>query len=91
MTVRVAFCVEAPVIVTEDGTLQVAVLVAPAGAVVTAQLRLTAPVKPFAGVVVMVAVLPEVALASKLMLPLFESVKLAGAVTVTVFVPVAEL
>ena len=60
---------------------------------VTAHERLTAPVRPFEGVTVMVAVLPVVAPAMKLMLPLLESAKLGtgAAVTVTEPVPVAEL
>ncbi len=44
--------------VMEAGIAQVTGLVAPEGAVVTAQLRLTVPVKPLAGVAVMVEVLP---------------------------------
>ena len=78
---------------TEEATPQVAGLVAPVGMVVTVQVRLTVPVNPFAGITVIVAVLPVVALASKVMGPLFVSAKLAtvAAVTVTVFVPIAQL
>ena len=68
----------APVIVTEGVTPQVVGLVGFAGVVVTAQVRLTAPVKPFAGATEIVAVLPVVALASKVMGPLFESEKVGG-------------
>jgi hypothetical protein len=64
--------------VTEGVTLHVAGLVGVAGVVVTAQARLTAPVKPFAGTTEMVAVLPVVALASNVMEPLLESVKVGG-------------
>ena len=65
VTVNVAFCAVVPEMVTEGVTPQVAGLVAPAGVVVTAQVRLTAPVKPFAGVTVIVDVLPVMTLASK--------------------------
>lgn len=91
LMVRVAFCDAVPAMVTEDGTPQVAGLVAPVGAMVTAQVRLTAPVKPLEGVTVMMAVLPLVAPAVMLMLPPLESAKLAAGVTATVFVPVAEV
>lgn len=93
ITVSVAFCAETPVMVTEGVTLQVAGLVGFVSVVVTAQVRLTAPVKPFDGVTVIVAVLPVAALASKVMGPLFESERLGdgAAVTVTVFIPVALL
>jgi cell division ATPase FtsA len=74
--VSVAFCADAPVMVTEGVTAQVAGLVGFAGVIVTAQVRLTAPVKPFAGVTEIVAVLPVVALASKVMGPLFVRAKL---------------
>ena len=87
----VAFCGEALATLTEDVTAQVAGLVGLAGVIVTAQVRATAPVKPLDGVTVMVEVLPVVALATKVMGPLLESVKLAAAVTVTVFVPIALL
>ncbi len=66
VTVSVPVSAVAPVMVTELVTPQVAGLVAPVGMVVTAQVRLTAPVKPFAGVTVMVDVLPVAALASTL-------------------------
>ena len=91
VTVSVAFCAVIPAMVTEDLTPQVAGLVAPVGAVVTAQVRLTAPVKPFEGVTVMVEVLPVVALPSTLMAPLLVRLKpgAGAAVTVTEPVPVA--
>jgi hypothetical protein len=60
--------------VTVGVTAQVAGLVAFVGAVVTAQVRLTAPLNPLAGV----AVFPLVAEASKLMLPLLPRVKVGG-------------
>lgn len=88
-----AFCDAAPVMVTEGVTTQVAGLVAFAGVMMTAQVRLTAPVKPFAGSTVIVAVLPAVAPAATVMLPLLVRAKLGAgaALTVTVFVPVALL
>jgi hypothetical protein len=46
---------------TEDGMEQVTGLVPPAGAVVTWQLKVTVPVKAFAGVTYIVEVLPEAA------------------------------
>jgi hypothetical protein len=64
------------VMVTEAGILHVTGLVAPVGTVVTAQLRVTAPVNPLVGVAVMMEVLPEVAAWSMVMLPLFPRVKL---------------
>ena len=73
-----AFCDAAPVMLTGVVTAQLAGLVAFAGAVVTTQVRLTVPMKPFAGATVIVAVLPVVALASKVMGPLFESEKVGG-------------
>jgi len=57
--VRVA--VVTPLTLTEDGTLHVGGSVAPAGEEVTAQLMVSAPVKPPDGVMVMVDVLPVVA------------------------------
>jgi hypothetical protein len=93
VTVSVAFCAVAPEIVTEGVTAHVAGLVGFAGVVVTAQVRATAPVNPFDGVTVIVEVLPAVALASKVMGPLFEraNVGAGAAVTMTEFVPIAEL
>jgi hypothetical protein len=85
-TVRVSVNAALPVMVTEfDVKLHVAGLVAPVGPA-TAQVRFTAPVNPFDGVAVMVDVLPEVAPAVTLMLPLLVRAKLgtAAAVTVTV-------
>ena len=84
VTVSVAVNAVVPVMLTEGVTLQVAGLVAPAGAVVTAQVRLTAPVKPFAGVTVIVDVLPVVAPAAIVTLPLFERAKVGGTKAVTV-------
>lgn len=60
-TVSVAVPAAAPLIATDAGIEQVAGLVALAGLVVTAQLRLTVPVKPPAGVTLIVEVLPLVA------------------------------
>ena len=93
VTVSVAACAVVPLMVTELVTPQVAGLIAPVGMVVRAQVRLTAPIKPFAGVTVMVDVLPVAALASILMLPPLEraNVGVSAAVTVTEFVPVALL
>jgi len=56
-TVKVEFTAAAPAMVTEAGFReQVTGLVAPAGLVVTAQVRLTVPVNPFDGVAVTVDV-----------------------------------
>ena len=74
---RVALCAAALLMETEAGeTLQVAGLIAPAGALVTEQVRETVPVKELAGDTVMVEVLPLVEPGLRLRLPLFESVKL---------------
>jgi len=91
--VSVAVCAEAPAMVTDGVTAQVAGLTGFASEVVAAQVRLMAPVKPFDGVAVMMAVLPVVALASIVMGPLLESenVGAGAAVTVTEFDPVPEL
>jgi acyl dehydratase len=59
LTVKVAVCADAPVIVTDTGTLHVAGSLEAVG--VIAQVRLIAPVKPPAGVRVMVEVLAVVA------------------------------
>lgn len=83
----VAFCVEVPETVTEDVTLQVAGLVAPVGAVVTAQERFTVPVKPLAGATVTVDVLPVVAPAATVRFPPFERAN-PGAAAATVIEPV---
>ena len=90
---RVGFCGEAPLMLTEGVTPQVAGLVAFAGVVVTAQVKATTPVNPFAGATVMVAVFPVAALASKVMGPLFVRAKLGvtAADTVTEFAPIALL
>jgi hypothetical protein len=74
---------------------QVAGLVAPAGLVVTEQLRVTAPVKPLVGVTLIVEVLPVVAPAATLIAPalLRENVEIGLTVTLTgvvaVILPVA--
>jgi hypothetical protein len=63
--------------VTEAGErLQVAGLAAPEGELVTEQVSATVPVNELAGVTVIVEVLPLVAPAVTLMLPLLERVKL---------------
>jgi len=59
LTVSVAACAVAPLMVTEAGMLHVAGSVAAAGAM--AQLSVTTPVKPLYGVMVMVELLPVVA------------------------------
>ena len=83
-TVRVSVTAEAPVTVTElDVKLHVAGLVAPVGPA-TAQVRLTAPVNPLDGVAVIVDVLPVVAPAVMLMLPLLVRAKLGTGAGVTV-------
>lgn len=69
-TVDVAFWADDPEIVTEGVTAQVAGLAAPAGFVVKAQPRATAPVRPPDGVTVLVDVLPVVAPAATVMVPL---------------------
>jgi hypothetical protein len=75
--VSVDVCAAVPLMVTEAGErLQVAGLVAPEGAVETAQVSATLPVNEFAGVTVIVAVLPVVAPGLKVMFPLLERVKL---------------
>jgi hypothetical protein len=77
-TESVAVAPAAPVMLTVDGTLHVAGLVAPTGLVVTAQLRSTVPVNPFEGVTLTVDVLPVVAPWLREMLPLLLSAKLAA-------------
>jgi len=69
--------VSAPlVMLTEVGNIaQVTGLVAPDGDVVTAQVRLTLPVKPLVGLTDSVEVFPLFTPAVMLMLPLFVSVK----------------
>jgi hypothetical protein len=75
--------VVALVIETEAGeTLQVVGLTAPEGALETVQATFTVPVKEFAGVTVMVAVLPEVAPGATVRLPLLEREKLVLVVLV---------
>jgi hypothetical protein len=87
VTVSVAVCAVVPATLTELVTPQVAGLVAPAGIVVTAQDRLTVPVKPLEGVTVTLAVLPVVAAAANEMFPPLLRAKLGAVVTVTVFDP----
>lgn len=65
--VSVEVCAE-PLIVTGLGDTLQPGAVAPVGIVVTAQLSVTAPVNPKAGVAVMVEVLPDVAACRKLRL-----------------------
>jgi hypothetical protein len=60
-TVKAAVAAVLPVMLTDEGTLQVAGLAAPVGLELMAQDNPTAPVNPLAGVTVMVDVLPEVA------------------------------
>jgi hypothetical protein len=80
---RVAVCAAAPLIVTEAGLrLQVAESLAAVGE--TEQLRLTAPVRPPAGVTVIIEVFPVVAPGLTVMAPLFESAKPGGIGAVTV-------
>jgi hypothetical protein len=83
LTVNVAVTGPLPVTLGEDGlTVQVAGEV-PA-LEVKLQARSTTPVKPFDGVMVIVEVLPEVAPATTLMLPLFESAKVGTDEALTV-------
>jgi hypothetical protein len=70
-----------PVIFTGVVTVQVPGLLAAVGEI--AQVRLTFPVNPPAGVMVIVAVLPVVAPAWKLIAPLLVSAMLGGGFTVT--------
>jgi hypothetical protein len=77
VAVRVEVCAAALLIETEVGDrLQVAGLAAPAGELVTEQVRETVPVNELDGVTVMVEVLPLVAPGLTAMLPLLERVKL---------------
>jgi hypothetical protein len=79
VAVSVEVCAVVLLMVTEAGErLQVAGLVALVGVVVSAQESVTVPVNEFAGVTVMVEVLPEVAPGATLMLPLLVSVKLVA-------------
>jgi Zn-dependent protease len=70
-----------PVMLTGVVAEQVAGLVAATG--VTAQVKATLPVNPLDGVRVIVAVLPEVAPAWKVIAPLLLRAKLGGGFTVT--------
>ena len=72
--VKVAVTALALVTLTDVGlVVQVKGLLAPAGLVVTTQLRLTAPIKPPDGVTLIVDVLPELEPAEKLSAPLLLS------------------
>lgn len=83
VTVSVAETGAVPVTLTDDVTAQVAGLVAPMGMVVTEHESVITPVKPLDGAAEIEVVLPVVAAAATEMLPPFERVKLAAAVTVT--------
>ena len=90
-TVRVSVIAAAPVMVTEfDVKLHVAGLVAPVGPA-TAHVRLTAPVNPFDGVAVIVDVLPVVAPAVMLMLPLLVRAKLETGAVLTVTITALDV
>jgi hypothetical protein len=90
-TVRVSVIAAAPVMVTEfDMKLHVAGLVAPVG-LATTQVRLTAPVNPFDGVAVIVDVLPVVAPAVMLMLPLLVRAKLGSDAVATATVTALDV
>jgi len=84
VTVSVPVTAPVPVTFTGDPTLHVAGELAPLGAVVTAQLRLTLPVKPYDGVTVIVAVSPVVAPAANVNAPLLVSAIAGGGGAVTV-------
>src|SRR5579872_2472380 len=82
-TESVAVAAVVPVMLTLEGMEQVGGSDPPAGELVIAQERLTAPVKPLEGVTVMVEVLPVVAPRATVMLPLLV-IDIAGeACTVT--------
>ena len=78
VTVRVAAAAAVPVMFTDAGRPQVGTLTGLEMLVVTAQERFTVPVKPLAGVKVIVAVLPVVAPGATVMEPLLLRLKLAG-------------
>jgi hypothetical protein len=87
-TVTVAVAAVVPLMVTEDGMLQVGGSLGLLMEVVTAQVRFTAPVNPPPGVTVTVDVLPVVAPAATVMAPLLLIVRVPdelpeGPVTVT--------
>lgn len=85
LTVRLAVVALPPETVTEAGTTQVGVLVGLAMLVVTAHERLTCPVNPPDGVMLMAEVLPFVAPGAIVMPPLLPRLNEAGdAVPVTV-------
>jgi hypothetical protein len=80
----VVFTVSVDVVVADAGLrLQVGESMAPEGAEVMAQVRLTVPLNPPTGLMVMLEVLPVVAPGLTLMAPLLESVKPEFTVTVT--------
>jgi hypothetical protein len=76
LTVRVAVAADTPVMFTDIGAIvHVGGAVGLVKAVATAQLRLTVPVKPPNGVIVMVAVFPVVAPGATVMPPLLLNAK----------------
>ena len=81
-TVSVAVCADELVIDTEAGTLHVAGSLAAVG--VITQVRLTKPVNPPDGIMVIVDVLPVVAPGLTLMLPLLLRANVGDATPVTV-------
>jgi len=92
LTVRVSVAAAAPVMFTEVRGMHVTGLVAPVGLLVVAQARATVPVNPFAGVTVMVEVLPVVAPAIKLrVVGLLLTANVGAAVTVTFTVVFCEM
>jgi hypothetical protein len=82
VVVIVSTSVPVPPATVADARAQVAGLVAPAG-LDTAQVRATADAKPFAGVTVIVEVLPVVAPAAMVILPLFVKANVGSAETTT--------
>lgn len=83
LTVKVAVAAPAPLIVTEDGIVQVGGSTGLEMLVLTAQVRFTWPVKPPEGVTLIVVVLPVVAPGATVMFPLLLSAK-PGRIIVTV-------
>jgi Zn-dependent protease len=80
-TVRVP--VTGPAVISAAaGGVQVTGLVAPAGLVVTAQVRVMVPVNPFEGVAVIVAVLPVEASCANVMGPLLVNANVGTGVAV---------
>jgi hypothetical protein len=87
LTVRVPVTAAVPETVTEGVTLHVAGLVGLVSAVVTAQVRATAPVNPLDGVTLMVDVLPVVAPGLTVTPPLPDSANPAAALATWVRSP----